>query len=64
LSHLHTVLTILSTNSLFANESKCRFGVTSVDYLGHVISEQEVSVDPSKIVAVLEWPTPTTIKGV
>jgi hypothetical protein len=35
-----------------------------VDYLGHVISEQGVSVDPSKIVAVLEWPTPTTVKGV
>jgi hypothetical protein len=64
LSHLHTVLTILSTNSLFAKESKCRFGVTSVDYLGHVISEQGVSVDSSKIVTVLEWPTPTTIKGV
>jgi len=64
LSHLHTVLTILSTNSLFAKESKCRFGVTSVDYLGHVISEQGVSVDPSKIIVVLEWPTPTIIKGV
>ena len=64
LSHLHTVLTILSTNSLLAKESKCRFGVTSVDYLGHVISEQGVSVDLSKIIAVLEWPTPTTVKGV
>jgi hypothetical protein len=64
LSHLYTVLTIFSTNSLFVKESKCRFGVTSVDYLGHVISEQGVFVNPSIIVAVLEWPTPTTIKGV
>ncbi|XP_034693910.1 uncharacterized protein LOC117920466 [Vitis riparia] len=35
-----------------------------VDYLGHIISEQGVSVDPAKIQAVIEWPTPTTAKGV
>ncbi|KAL6322877.1 hypothetical protein AAG906_020920 [Vitis piasezkii] len=33
-------------------------------YLGHIISEQGVSVDPTKIQAVIEWPTPTTAKGV
>jgi hypothetical protein len=64
LTHLHTVLKILADNTLFAKESKCRFGVTQVDYLGHVISNQGVSVDPTKIQAVVEWPTPTTAKGV
>lgn len=64
LAHLKIVLQILSTNSLFAKESKCRFGVLQVEYLGHVISEQGVSVDPAKIQAVIEWPTPTTAKGV
>ena len=38
LTHLHTVLKILVNNELFAKESKCRFGVTQVDYLGHIIS--------------------------
>ena len=33
-------------------------------YLGHVLSEYGVSDDPSKIVAVQEWPTPTSTKGV
>jgi hypothetical protein len=32
--------------------------------LGHIISEQGVSVDPTKIQAVIEWPPPTTAKGV
>lgn len=64
LSHLQIVLKILSANNLFAKESKCRFGVSQVDYLGHVISEQGVAVDPGKIQAVLQWPTPTTTKGV
>ena len=64
LSHLRAVLTILSTNSLFAKELKCEFGVSQVDYLGHIISEQRVVVDPAKIQAMLEWPTPTTTNGV
>ena len=63
LVHLQIVLQILSTNSLFAKAEKCRFGVLQVDYLGHQISEQGVSVDPIKIQAVLDWPKPTTVKG-
>ena len=63
MSHLR-VLEILSTNKLFAKKTKCRFGVTTVDYLGHIISEQGVAVDPIKIQAVLDWPVPTTVKGV
>jgi len=34
-----------------------------VDYLGHQISAQGVSVDPKKIQTVLDWPKPTTVKG-
>ncbi|KAL5545488.1 hypothetical protein UlMin_005175 [Ulmus minor] len=62
--HLQIVLHILSANSLFAKESKCRFGVLQVEYLGHIISKKGMSVDPTKIQAVIEWPTPTTAKGV
>ena len=44
--------------------SKCQFGVLRVSYLGHIISEQGVAVDPAKIQAVVDWPQPTTAKGV
>ncbi|KAL5739506.1 hypothetical protein ACOSQ2_028686 [Xanthoceras sorbifolium] len=64
LSHLGTVLHILRANKLFANESKCRFGVEQVEYLGHIISANGVAAYPSKIQAVREWPIPTTTKGV
>jgi len=68
LTHLQTVLQILADNELFAKESKCRFGVAQVDYLGHIISEHGVSehgvsVDPTKIQTAIEWPIPTTTKG-
>ncbi|KAL9420024.1 hypothetical protein AB3S75_037737 [Citrus x aurantiifolia] len=40
LAHLRIVLSVLQTNKLFFKETKCRFGVSQVDYLGHIISEQ------------------------
>ena len=64
LTHLQIVLQILSTNNLFSKLSKYQFGVLRVSYLGHIISEQGVSVDPAKIQAVIEWPPPITTKGV
>lgn len=36
--------------------SKSDFGVIKVDYLGHVISAGEVSIDRLKIEVVLDWP--------
>ncbi|KAK0578091.1 hypothetical protein LWI29_004970 [Acer saccharum] len=64
LQHLRTVLLILSTNSLFAKKSKCRFRVPQIDYLSHIISTKGVAVKPVKIKAVVNWPTPTTAKGI
>ena len=64
LAHLRSVLSILQTNKLFVKETKCRFGVSQVDYLGHVISDQGAAVSPSKIQVVLEWPMPTTVRKV
>lgn len=64
LQHLRNVLVILSHNTLFAKKSKCRFGVLQVDYLGHLISLDGVAVDPAKIKAVMDWPIPSSSRGV
>jgi hypothetical protein len=42
--------------------SKCSFAQRQIEYLGHVISKQGVAIDPRKIAAIEEWPTPTTVK--
>lgn len=42
--------------------SKCAFGVDKVEYLGHYISVEGVSIDPKKIGAVQQWPLPSKIK--
>ncbi|MCH79330.1 transposon Tf2-1 polyprotein [Trifolium medium] len=64
LNHLDEVLKLLSVNSLVANKKKCFFGQKSVEYLGHIISEKGVAVDPGKVVSVVQWPQPKNVKGV
>ncbi|KAF8751627.1 hypothetical protein RHS01_08519 [Rhizoctonia solani] len=43
---------------------ECHFHVTTVDYLGIVISPAGFSMDQKKIEAVTTWPTPKTVKQV
>ena len=51
--HLRIVLNILKEKQLYAKLSKCEFWLTEVKFLGHVISQEGVSVDLSKVEAVL-----------
>ena len=41
------------------NPAKCVFGVASDNLLGHVVSKEGIVVDPDKVRAILEAPTPT-----
>ncbi|XP_056850923.1 uncharacterized protein LOC108825184 [Raphanus sativus] len=58
LDHLDKVLAILRHQQLYLKKSKCTFGGTRIEYLGHFISHDGVSTDPTKIKAVEEWPQP------
>lgn len=60
--HLATVLSVLESNQLYAKKSKCIFASSSVDYLGHLISGEGVSMDPAKVEGVISWPTPMNVK--
>jgi hypothetical protein len=53
------VLDILRKEKLYAKMSKCAFAQRSVEFLGHVVSDKGVSVDPHKTDAIRDWPTPT-----
>ena len=41
---------------------KCRFALTEVEYLGHVVSEHGVRADPKKVEAVRQFPVPQDVK--
>ncbi|GJZ44771.1 ty3-gypsy retrotransposon protein [Tanacetum coccineum] len=62
LTHLRLVLSILQTNSLYAKLSKCEFGCSSIQYLGHIVSGSGVAVDQDKIAAIQAWPIPNSVK--
>ncbi|XP_071715310.1 uncharacterized mitochondrial protein AtMg00860-like [Rutidosis leptorrhynchoides] len=49
-------------NTLLAKRSKCVFCTPKVEYLGHFISADGVSTDPTKIEAMASWPMPKTLK--
>ena len=59
--HLRLVLEKLREHQLYAKFSKCEFWLDEVAFLGHVVSGNGVAVDPSKVAAVTEWETPTTV---
>lgn len=57
---LKRVLEILQRNKLFLRADKCDFEQTKVEYLGVVISEGKIEMDPVKVSGVRDWPTPVT----
>ena len=62
--HVNRVLDILKKEKLFLKMSKCEFGKTSLVYLGHIVGGGELRIDPSKVEAIMNWPTPKTITKV
>ncbi|GJW30720.1 putative reverse transcriptase domain-containing protein [Tanacetum coccineum] len=58
--HLKLVLELLKKEKLFAKFSKCEFWLQEVHFLGHVVNNNDIHVDPSKIEAMKNWKAPKT----
>nr|XP_051212601.1 uncharacterized protein LOC127330429 [Lolium perenne] len=58
LQHIAIVFNELRAHRLHLKRSNCSFAMTSVAYLGHVISADGVAMDADKVAAVAAWPTP------
>jgi hypothetical protein len=56
--HLRLVLQKLRENQLYAKLSKCESWLKEVPFLGHIISEGGISMDPCEVESVLSWNTP------
>ena len=59
--HVREVLLRLQEHKLYCKLSKCNFFTTSIPYLGHVITPNGVSMDPSKVACVQDWPVPSSV---
>jgi hypothetical protein len=62
--HLRLVLQKLKENQLYAKLNKYEFWLKEVSFLGHIISEGGISVDPSKVKAILSWKTPQNVSDI
>ncbi|GKE79036.1 putative reverse transcriptase domain-containing protein [Tanacetum coccineum] len=58
--HLRLVLELLRKEKLYAKFSKCEFWLQEVHFLGHVVNQSGIHIDPSKIEALKNWKALTT----
>ena len=54
------VLQRLKEKDLYLKLEKCKFCKTEMDYLGLIISEGEIRMDPTKLAGIKTWPQPRT----
>ena len=60
---LERVLLRAKENNIKFNRSKCKFRVNEVSYLGHLLTENGVKVDPGKVLCIQNIETPNNVKS-
>jgi hypothetical protein len=58
------VFQVLRENQLYAKLIKCSFYQKKIHYLGHIISEDGMAVDPEKIESIRKWAAPKNVTEV
>ena len=61
---LQLVLDRIGAANLKLKAKKCRLFVSSVKYLGYIVSREGIAPDPDKIQAVVSWPVPKSLSEV
>ncbi|SPC66568.1 uncharacterized protein UHOD_12259 [Ustilago sp. UG-2017b] len=62
--HVSAVLARLRQAGLYAKAEKCQFSTSQTEFLGFVVSDQGVSMDPSKTEVITNWPVPQSVHDV
>jgi hypothetical protein len=62
--HLPIVLQRLREHQLYAKFNKCEFWIDEVSFIGHLISPEGITVDPSNVQVVSDWKPPTSVTQV
>lgn len=64
LDHLRELLLVLRRDKFYVATAKCAFLSASIQFLGYMVSREGLKVDPSKVLAVDQWPRPSSITKV
>jgi len=62
--HVAKVLQALEKAGLYLRYDKCEFHVQETKFLGMIVTQQGVKMDPAKVDTVVNWPTPKNVKDV
>ena len=62
--HVRQVLKRLLENQLYVKTEKNEFHANTTSFLGFIIAPGEMQMDPTKVSAVAQWPTPDSHKKV
>jgi Reverse transcriptase (RNA-dependent DNA polymerase) len=49
---------------LYVKAKKCEFRKLKIEYLGLVVEEGKLAMDPTKLKGILDWPAPKTVEEV
>ena len=58
------ILQHLQKHDLYLKAKKCKFDVQEVEFLGLIVRPNQLSMDPTKLAGIKDWPAPTNVKGV
>ena len=61
---MRQLFSILREQRLFVNLKKCDFYADRIIFLGYVVTKDGIEMDRSKIEAITNWPTPSSIHDV
>ncbi|KAL4018300.1 hypothetical protein IC575_021891 [Cucumis melo] len=62
--HLRKLFQVLTETELYINQKKCVFLKEKISFLGFIIKEEKISMEPKKTEAIRTWPIPTSIKEI
>ena len=62
--HVRQVLQKLRDAGLYAKMEKCVFHTTQVDFLGYIISNDGLIMDPKKVQTIIDWKIPRSVRDI
>ena len=64
IAHLVEAFLILKEYNMKLNPAKCTFGVSAEKFMGFIVNNRGIKANTDKIKAVLDMPSPSSIKEV
>jgi hypothetical protein len=62
--YTHHVLNKLEEHDLYLKLEKCEFAKQEIEYLGVIIGQNKIQMDPGKLKGIVDWPVPRNLTEV